>query len=226
MKKQKEKKPSDASKYLLHPYDVLIFVRVGERIGKGRSIKVIADELHIPSSSISQSLKRLESRLGVTLISRSARRGTGELTDPGHHWLQKFREALVVWESLNKPDAKMPVCIAIASTQFIRSHILVAAEAAYTLRLRTEDMEDRAKIRIDELDYPDIMRGLRTDKYPFAVGWELDSRVYSDIEMTTLLPKVEFDVVVWSENPDKKEIKRIYIIYSMKTPLTTSRSTI
>src|SRR5262245_38010204 len=71
------------------------FVRVVETGGFTR-----ADEaLHLPPSSISRSVARLEDELGVTLLERTTRKVT--LTDAGRAFYERARDALAGLEEAN-----------------------------------------------------------------------------------------------------------------------------
>src|ERR1039458_2444554 len=68
--------------------DVRTFVAVGE----AGTLTAAAKALHLPTSTVSRALTRLEKRLGVLLVQRSPRGLV--LTDSGKEYLQSCRRAL------------------------------------------------------------------------------------------------------------------------------------
>lgn len=68
--------------------DVRIFVEVGQ----AGTLTAAAREMHLPTSTVSRALTRLEKHLGVLLAQRSRRRLA--MTDFGRDYLQTCRRAM------------------------------------------------------------------------------------------------------------------------------------
>jgi DNA-binding transcriptional LysR family regulator len=65
------------------------------------------------------------------------------------------------------------------------------------MRLRLPGAAKNVQIRVDEKDYPDIVKALREGRYPYAIGWELGADWYHDLRMNECLyDAVPFGVIL------------------------------
>lgn len=93
-------------------------------VSQTRSFTAAAKRLHLPKSSVSRSIRRLESRLGVLLLQRTTR--TVTLTEPGQLYLERCQRVmdeieqadLAVGALLATPHGKLRVG---APVQFVRT---------------------------------------------------------------------------------------------------------
>lgn len=93
-------------------------------VSQTRSFTAAAKRLHLPKSSVSRSIRRLESRLGVLLLQRTTR--TVTLTEPGQLYLERCQRVmdeieqadLAVGALLATPHGKLRVG---APAQFVRT---------------------------------------------------------------------------------------------------------
>ncbi len=76
----------------LDPHLDLNDIRIFAAVGQVNTVTAAATQLHLPASTVSRALTRLEKRLGVLLVQRSPRGLT--LTDAGKDFLQSSRRAL------------------------------------------------------------------------------------------------------------------------------------
>lgn len=66
------------------------------RVAEARSFRVAAEELGLSTAAVSKAVKRLEERVGVTLLSRTSR--SVSLTPEGATYLERCREAIALMQ--------------------------------------------------------------------------------------------------------------------------------
>ena len=103
-------------------------------VAKCGSLTKAAQELYISQPAVSQSVKQLESQLGVTLFNRT-HSGT-ELTSGGKLMYERIAEAISLFETAESDIMQMRTTAAesirIGATDSIFSHILVDRIAAFS----------------------------------------------------------------------------------------------
>jgi DNA-binding transcriptional LysR family regulator len=110
-----------------------VFVAVVEAKG----FRSAGDRLNVSGSAVSQALRRLEQRLGVTLVQRTTR--SVRLTEAGERLygslrpaLEQVREAMVaVGELADQPRGTLRLNVAGSAENFLRGPILEGFLAAY-----------------------------------------------------------------------------------------------
>jgi DNA-binding transcriptional LysR family regulator len=90
--------------------DIPVFVAIVDRMG----ISAAADYLHLPKSSVSRALSRLEEALAVRLIERNSRRL--RITSEGSAF---YRQCLLIMEQVNEANALMAGLTAVPSGKLV-----------------------------------------------------------------------------------------------------------
>lgn len=112
---------------------ITVFVTVAE----ARSFRAASERLGVTRSAVSQTIRRLEGRLGVTLVQRTTR--SVHLTEAGERLYQAVRPALedvstameVVGEMGDQPSGMLRVTVSSIAERFLSGSMLAGFLAAY-----------------------------------------------------------------------------------------------
>jgi LysR family transcriptional activator of dmlA len=145
--------------------DVRTFVAAGQ----ASTLTAAAQQLQLPTSTVSRALTRLEKRLGVLLVQRSPRGLV--LTDSGREYLQSCRRALqtlrhgraLLEERRSSPSGLIKVVCPVTMARDLLAPLL-------------KEFLGR---------YPD----LRVEIEPYAASWDQEPREDADVFFKLLAPK-------------------------------------
>lgn len=112
---------------------ITVFVTVAET----RSFRAASERLGVTRSAVSQAIRRLEERIGVTLVQRTTR--SVHLTEAGERLYQAVRPALddvstameAVGEMRTQPSGVLRVTVSSIAERFLSGSILAKFLAAY-----------------------------------------------------------------------------------------------
>lgn len=145
--------------------DVRMFVTVGQAC----TFTAAAKELHLPASTVSRAVTRLEKRLGILLVQRSPRGLV--LTDSGKEYLQSCRRAMQILrhsrELLEDRRSSPSGLIKIACPVTVARDVLAPLLREFLGR------------------YPN----LRIEIEPYAASWDQEPREDVDIFFKLLAPR-------------------------------------
>ncbi len=128
-------------------------------ICEAQSFTVAARALGVPKSSVSRALSRLESRLGVRLVTRTTRSMT--LTEAGVLYLERCRHLLDELEQADlligamhaKPRGMLRVAASVPFTRFVLGPMLADFLAAYPeIRVHLQPLEGEGRSRAGRAD--------------------------------------------------------------------------
>jgi DNA-binding transcriptional LysR family regulator len=144
-------------------------VRTFVAIAQAGTLTAAATELHVPTSTVSRALTRLEKHLGLLLVRRSSRGLV--MTDSGKEYLQSCRRALRTLkdggELLEGLRASPSGLIKVACPFTMGREVFAPLLKEFLRR------------------YPD----LRVEIQPFAPGWDLEPREDVDVFFKMRAPK-------------------------------------
>jgi LysR family transcriptional regulator, transcriptional activator for dmlA len=145
--------------------DVRIFVVVAQ----AGTMTAAANKMHLPTSTVSRSLTRLEKNLGVLLVQRSPRGLV--LTDPGKEYLKSCRRALRALQEGSE------------ALEGQRSSPKGLIKVACPVTMARDTLAPLLKEFLDR--FPD----LRVEIEPYASGWDQEPREDVDVFFKLRAPK-------------------------------------